>query len=284
MKAIALVLLVPLLVACGGGGQGSSDEDGLTIVTSFYPLQYVAQRIAGEHATIETLTQPGQEPHDLELSIRAVKEIADADLVVYEKGFQSAVDDAVQTADPEHVVDSSEGHDVEADPHVWLSPENMTLTAQQVQAELAELDPDHASDYSANFEAFQADMDALLAEYDAGLADCAIDTVVVSHDAFRNLPVPDVTWAPISGLSPDSQPSPAHLQELRDLIERAGVTTIFSEELVSPAVAESLASDLGIEAAVLDPIEGLSDETADEDYVSLMRKNLAALQKANDCS
>jgi zinc transport system substrate-binding protein len=281
MKSFALVLVAPLLVACGGGG---SEDDGLTIVTSFYPLQYVAQRIAGDHATVETLTQPGQEPHDLELSIQAIGEIADADLVVYEKGFQSAVDDAVQTADPEHVVDSSEGNDVEADPHVWLDPENMTLTARQVQSELADLDPDNAAEYSANLDAFQADMDALLEEYDAGLADCAITTVVVSHDAFRNLPVRDVTWAPISGLSPDAQPSPARLQELRELVERDGITTIFGEELVSPEVAESLARDLGIETAVLDPIEGLSDETAGDDYVSLMRKNLAALRKANDCS
>lgn len=283
MKAIALVLLAPLLFACGGSEEGD-EGDRLTIVTSFYPLQYVAQRIAGEHATIETLTQPGQEPHDLELSIQAVGEIADADLVVYEKGFQSAVDDAVKTADPERVVDSSVGHDVEADPHIWLSPDNMARTAEQVEAELAELDPDHAADYSANLEAFIADMRALVSEYDAGLTDCAIDTVVVGHDAFRNLPVGDVTWAPISGLSPDAQPSPARLQELHELVERTGITTIFSEELVSPAVAESLAADLGIEAAVLDPVEGLSDETADEDYLSLMRKNLAALRKANDCS
>ncbi|HET7689741.1 MAG TPA: metal ABC transporter substrate-binding protein [Nocardioidaceae bacterium] len=282
MKALALVLLAPLLVACGGGAAGT--DGGPTIVTSFYPLQYVAERIAGDHATIETLTQPGQEPHDLELSIQAVGEISDADLVVYEKGFQSAVDEAVETADPARVVDSSEGHDVEADPHVWLSPANMTETARQVESELADLDPDNAAEYSANLEAFEADMDALLEEYDAGLADCAISTVVVGHDAFRNLPVRDVTWAPISGLSPDAQPSPARLQEIRNLVESAGVTTIFSEELVSPEVAESLATDLGIEAAVLDPIEGLTDETADEDYVSLMRKNLAALRKANDCT
>jgi len=49
-------------------------------------------------------------------------------------------------------------------------------------------------------------------------------------------------------------------------------------------MAETLAADLGVETAVLDPIEGLSDETADEDYLSLMRENLTALQKANGCS
>ena len=54
---------------------------------------------------------------------------------------------------------------------------------------------------------------------------------------------------------------------------------MFSERLVSPRLSQTLADDMGITTAVLDPIEGLSDETADEDYLSLMRENLAALRR-----
>ena len=109
-------------------------------------------------------------------------------------------------------------------------------------------------------------------------------TIVVSHDAFGYLGRRyglDVVG--INGLSPDAEPSPAHLRELQDLIRRDGITTVFSEELASPKFADSLAGDLGIRAEVLDPIEGLSDETADQDYLSLMRANLATLRKANQC-
>ena len=62
------------------------------------------------------------------------------------------------------------------------------------------------------------------------------------------------------------------------------MTTVFSERLVSPKMAQTLADDLGVSTTVLYPIEGLSDETAEEDYLSLMRENLTALQQANGCS
>jgi zinc transport system substrate-binding protein len=108
---------------------------------------------------------------------------------------------------------------------------------------------------------------------------------VVSHDAFGYLGARyGLNLHPINGLSPDAEPSPAHLAELADLIESEGVTTVFSETLASPELADSLAGDLGLETAVLDPIEGLTEETEDEDYLSLMRANLAALRTANDCS
>ena len=87
----------------------------------------------------------------------------------------------------------------------------------------------------------------------------------------------------IAGLSPDAEPTPADLARLQDLIESDGITTVFSERLVSPRLAETLADDMGVSTAVLDPIEGLSDETSDEDYLSLMRENLSALELANGC-
>jgi zinc transport system substrate-binding protein len=87
----------------------------------------------------------------------------------------------------------------------------------------------------------------------------------------------------IAGLSPESEPSPEHVAELQELIRTDGITTVFSETLTSPKMAETLSSDLGLETAVLDPVEGLSDDTAGEDYLTLMRQNLAALQKANTC-
>ena len=106
---------------------------------------------------------------------------------------------------------------------------------------------------------------------------------MVSHDAFGYLDRYGLEFAPIAGLSPGAEPTPADLSRLQDLIRAEGITTVFSERLVSPRVSETLADDLDIRTAVLDPVEGLSDETRDEDYLSLMRANLAALQEANDC-
>jgi zinc transport system substrate-binding protein len=303
-RLAAAALATPLLLA-GCGDPLSGGDGGTRVVTSFYPLEYVAERIVGEHADVVTLTSPGVEPHDLELTVRQTAEVAEADLVVYEKGLQPAVDAAVAEHGPEQVVEatdvvelapaeaeahegeSEEEHaehaDAEGDLHFWLDPVRLAEVAAEVEARMAEIDPDNAADYEANLATLRADLESVDAEYTDGLAECRLDTVVVSHDAFGYLEQYGLHFEPIAGLSPDAEPSPKHLTELAELIESEGITTVFSETLASPAMAETLAGDLGLDTAVLDPIEGLSDATAGEDYLSLMRANLVALQEANGC-
>src|SRR3954447_5621665 len=278
-----LALTLPLLAGCGGPGAA---DGRTTVVTSFYPLQYVAQRIAGKHAEIVNLTQPGKEPHDVEMTVRQTAALVDADVAVYERGFQPAVDEAVDKSSLNHVVDVSGPAQVTGDdPHFWLDPTRLDAAATAVEKQLAQADPAHAADYRRNLAALHRDLADLDDPFERGLASCRVHTIVVSHDAFGYLGRRyGIEVVGISGLSPDAEPSPAHLRELQDLIRRDGITTVFSEELASPKFADSLAGDLGIRSEVLDPIEGLTDETADQDYLSLMRANLAALRKANQCS
>jgi zinc transport system substrate-binding protein len=278
-----LALTLPLLAGCGGPGAA---DGRTTVVTSFYPLQYVAQRIAGDHADVVNLTQPGKEPHDVEMTVRQTAELVDADVAVYERGFQAAVDEAVDQSSLAHVVDVSGPARVTGDdPHFWLDPTRLDAAATAVEKELAQADPSHAADYRRNLAGLHRDLADLDHAFGRGLASCRLHTIVVSHDAFGYLGRRyglDVVG--ISGLSPDAEPSPAHLRELQDLIRKDGITTVFSEELASPKFADSLAGDLGLRAEVLDPIEGLSDKTAGQDYLTLMRANLVALRKANQCS
>jgi len=282
-RLAAAALATPLLLA-GCGDPLAGGDSGTRVVTSFYPLEYVAERIVGEHADVVTLTSPGMEPHDLELTVRQTAEVAEADLVVYEKGLQPAVDAAVAEHGPEQVVEATDVVEpAEGDLHFWLDPVRLAEVAAEVAARVAEIDPDNAADYEANLATLRADLESVDTEYADGLAECRLDTVVVSHDAFGYLEQYGLHFEPIAGLSPDAEPSPKHLTELAELIESEGITTVFSETLASPAMAQTLASDLGLETAVLDPIEGLSDATAGEDYLSLMRANLVALQEANGC-
>ena len=160
----------------------------------------------------------------------------------------------------------------------------MATLTDAVAASLSKVDPDHAATYDANAQALVADLDQLGSEYEQGLQGCARDTIVVSHDAFTYLDRFGLNVEGIAGLSPDAEPSARRLGELGDLIRDDDITTVFTERLASPKLADTLASDLGVETAVLDPIEGLTDEDGDGDYLGLMRENLAALQKAGGCS
>ena len=298
LTALAAVGVGGLLTGCGAIADEGSD--GRRVVASFYPLAWVSEQVAGEEWTVANLTAPGGEPHDLALTIEATAALAESDLVVYLHGFQPAVDDAIdanasgETLDAaeavellplgEHEHAGEDAHDHgEEDPHFWQDPERMALLAEAVGEQLAALDEAGADGYRQRAADLAEELRTLDRAYAEGLADCRRDVVVVSHDAFGYLEKYGLHLAPIAGLSPDAEPTPAVLGELSELIRSEGLTTVFSERLASPALAETLATDLEIDTAVLDPVEGLSDETADADYFSLMRQNLAALQEANGC-
>ena len=282
LAALMVVLVLPL-----GACIPSGAHEGLHVVTGFYPLQWVTQRIAGDHASVSSLTSPGREPHDLELTIRQTADVEDADLVVYEKGLQPAVDEAIATTDQAHLVEamsvsSTQERDGTADPHVWLDPQNMVRIAQAVETQLSAIDAQHAADYRQAFERVREDLAGVDQAYRRQLQHCRLHTVVVSHDAYGYLPTP-FSFEAIDGLSPDAEPSPARLAELRDLIRSEHLTTVFTEPLGSAAMADTLAASAGVRTAVLDPIEGLTDQTASQDYLTLMRQDLAALREANSC-
>jgi zinc transport system substrate-binding protein len=310
MRSVVVPVLTALVLAgtsaCSAfsEGDGTADGDGVRVVAAFYPLQYVAQRVGGDLVDVDNLTVPGQEPHDLELTVKETAAVADADLVVFEEGFQPAVDAAVETNAEGAVLDAAdavellpaeggehsdeEGHEDEEDhgdldPHFWQDPALLADLGDAVADELGELDPDNADTFATNAADLRADLESLDDDYEVGLADCERTTVVVSHDAFGYLEKYDLHFEAIAGLSPDAEPTPADLGRLRQLIEEDGITTVFGERLAPPALVDTLADDAGVTTAVLDPIEGLTDETNGEDYLSLMTQNLDALRDANGC-
>ncbi len=274
-------------VAAGGGG--SLSDGRVSVAAAFYPLAWVAERVGGDRVAVTQLTSPGAEPHDLELTVGETAEVARADLVLFLGGFQPAVDDAVEQGtrgtplDAGDVVTQRSLGRGEKDPHFWLDPRKTAAVAEAAAGALGEIDRDHAAAYAARARALTRELGALDEAYADGLDDCARDTVVVNHDAFGYLSRYGLTFEPITGLSPDAEPTPGDLARLGDLARAQGVTTVFSERLVSARTARALADDLGLRADVLDPIEGRSAQTADEDYLSLMRANLAALVRANGC-
>ena len=296
------VLSVALLATAACGGGGSSTDRKTEITASFYPVAWLAERVGGEDAEVTTLTKPGTEPHDLELSPRQVAEITETDLGLYVKGLQPAVDQAfaqhaegrsldvaslVKTlpADGhEHEEGEGEAHEGEHDPHIWLDPARMATVATGIGEKLAAVDPDNAGDYRARAAKTAGELNALDGEFKAGLAECEQDTIVTSHGAFAYLADRyGLKQVSIAGIDPSSEPSPARMAELSDQIKALGVTTVFTETLVSPKLAQALAEGAGVKTAVLDPVEGIKKGSGD-DYPSVQRRNLEALRTALVCS
>lgn len=303
LSTLAASLLA--LAACRGGTVPDPDahaDAGVEAVAAFYPLQFVTKRVGGTHVNVAALTAPGIEPHDLELSPRQVADLTRTGLLVYLDGFQPAVDDAVSGMDRSKALDVSglsplvdhhleeeeedEGghdHDHGGDPHVWLDPTRLAAIADGVAARLGELDPAHAGDYTANAASLRSELTTLDGEFAAGLETCQRRELVTAHAAFGYLADRyGLTQVAITGLNPDGEPSPRRIAEVARYAKENGITTIFFETLVNPAVAETLADEAGAKATVLDPLEGLAKDSTG-DYFTVMRDNLAALKEALGC-
>lgn len=273
----------------------------MTVTVAAYPLQFLAERIVGDAGTVSNLTPPGTEPHDLELSARQVAELSSTDAVVYIDGFQAAVDDGVKTASPKVAINAAAGltlltagqdgadsggeiPSTAVDPHIWLSPANMVTMAQTISDALAKARPDLAATITTNTTTLVSDLKALDQQYRTGLKSCTRTQFITSHAAFGYLAHDyGLTQIPIAGLDPTTEPSAARIAAVQRLATKYGVTTIFFETLTSDAVAKSIAGDLHLQSAVLDPIEGITKTSAGTNYVEVMQSNLAALQKANQC-
>ena len=256
------------------------------MVASFYPLAYAAAQIGGDTVTVTNLTGPGVEPHDLELTPRQVDRVEDAKAVfILGRSFQPAVERvARQNRATIALLDRLDvrGHD----PHVWLDPVLMARIVDEAEAVLTNAFPGHGAVFAARARALHDRVLALDGEYRAGLAECPRHEIVTSHAAFGRLAARyGLTQQPVTGLSPEAEPDPARLAQLTDLIKRDGVTTVFTEQLVSSRVADALSREAGVRTEVLDPIEGLTKAEAKRGvtYLDLMRQNLTKLRAALGC-
>ncbi|MEW1719874.1 metal ABC transporter substrate-binding protein [Streptomyces sp. NPDC093109] len=312
----AVALGMVALSACSSSEAAGKKSGGkLAVTASFYPMQFLAQEIGGDHVSVTTLTKPGVEPHDLELKPRQAAQLGEADVILYLKGIQPAVDKAIAQSGVKNTVDATtlttmEKHGTEAgghshddaddhaddethkaedeeasadgnDPHIWLDPVKFAEVAKGVGAALEKADPDHAAAYKKNTGTLVTKLDGLNTAFKDGLAHTATKTFITTHAAFGYLAERyGLEQEAIAGIDPESEPSPARVKELETIAKREKVSTVFFETLASDKTAKTLAGDSGLKTDVLDPLEGITDKSKGADYLEVMRSNLAALRKA----
>lgn len=298
----SLLLSAALLSGCASEEPASNR---VSVAASFYPIEYMARRVGGDLADVYNPVPPGAEPHDLELMPRAIERIQNSKVFLYlGHGFQPSIDRALDTVTGKATIskDISEGVDLipaveheeegapvegEAlDPHIWLDPvraEKMVINTEQA---LSQADPVNKAVYSAKAGKLRGELSALDDEFKQGLANCARKEFVTSHAAFAYIAESyGLEQVPVSGMAPEAEPSPAQLKEIIAFAREHDAKYIFFETLVDPRVAELIASEVGAQTLVLNPIEGLTTDQQKEgsDYFTLMRQNLANLKLALDC-
>ncbi len=298
------------LAACGSD---SGDNGKVQVAASFYPMAYLAQQIGGDHVEVSNLTKPGTEPHDLELSPKQTGQLSEMDLIVYLKGLQPAVDEAIEQSGVKNVAeaasfttledhgtdvhgeeghqhgehgeeghDEHEGHDHDTagDPHIWLDPVRYAEVAEGVGKQLQKADPDHKDAYKKSTADLVSRLKTLDGDFEDGLRGRKSDTFITTHAAFGYLAERyGLRQAAVAGINPESEPSGARMKELHKIAEKEDVDTVFFENNASDKTARTLADDLRLKTSVLSPLESVKDP-GKQDYFSVMHQNLTALETA----
>jgi zinc transport system substrate-binding protein len=310
-----LSLSALVLAACGGESSSSNSsapiDDSLTIATSFYPLTEIVSKVTtGLNMKIVGLTPPGVGAHDHELTARQLDDLGTVDAVFYlGGGLQPSVEKAVaqlnsgitvidlmSSAQTIDAVKEEEGHDEhghsddehgDTDPHVWLDPANMVSMTQAVVTTLSTLTPDSTTTLDANAAAYIAELEQLGAAMDATFANCASRALVTSHDAFGYLAArAKLDTVPIAGVNPENEPSAKELEAIAQVARDAKATTVFFEAQLPEGLAKTVASAIGAQVDVVDPIETISsaDLSAGKNYISIQTQNIENLAKGLRCS
>ncbi|WP_280851610.1 MULTISPECIES: metal ABC transporter substrate-binding protein [unclassified Streptomyces] len=304
IPSVAATAALAALSACSTDSAAAGDTGKFDVVASFYPMAFLAEQIGGDHVSVTSLTEPGQEPHDLEISAKQTAQLQESDAVLYLKNLQPSVDEAVAQAGVRTTIDAATltsleehgnevgGHAAEhddehgeeaggKDPHIWLDPVKYSEVAKGVGAAFEKADPDHAADYKANTAALVKKLDALNTKFEDGLKNTGSKVFITTHAAFGYLAERyGLTEEAINGLDPESEPSANRVKDLEKMAKADGVTTVFYETLVSDKTAKTIASDAGLKTDVLDPIEGITAKSRGKDYFAVQEANLKALQGA----
>ena len=311
--ALSLLGTAALLAGCGAVGSTTenTESDKLQVVTTFYPMYDFTKQVAQDDAEVSMLLEAGMEVHSFEPSSQMIAEIQDADVFIYNSPeMETWVPDVLASIDTSDMVvicasdaitlleyegeahahdhESEEeganaGHSHTVDPHVWLDPVLAQTEVSTIAEGLAEADPDNAEDYLENAGIYNGKLNELDEAYRAAFEGTENRTFVTQHAAFAYLAARyDLDQISVTGLNAEVEPSAAALATLSDYVKANNISHIYFENNASSQTAETLAKEVGLELAVLSPLEGITedDQKQGSDYISVMLENLEALKKS----
>jgi zinc transport system substrate-binding protein len=299
-----LLLVVFLIIFLGGvwftlrNQTNKVNSSKLQITTSFYPYYFFASQVGGDKVNVVNITPPGGEPHDYEPTPQDIIKIESSKLLILNgnvepwgnkikdllKGKNTVILETGDGLVTQTVVDENGINST--DPHIWLSLKLAKIQVNLIMAKLIQIDPPNTDYYKANANKLLAALDSLDHEYQTGLSNCRSKDIITSHAAFGYLATDyGLKQVPITGLSPDSEPSLKQLTEIVQFAKANNIKYIFFESLVSPKLSQTIASEVGAQTLVLNPIEGLTlnDLAQGRTYLTVMHDNLNNLKIALDC-
>ena len=289
--ALLSIVAISIFLAVKQNDTITDNKDKLQVVASYYPLYDFVKNVGKDKVNVTNMTPAGSEPHDYEPSAKALAEAQKAPVFVYNGGHLEPWTNGFLHDYKNTPVKASNGIDLLSaetvqDPHFWLDPVLAQKIVDNIRDGLSKADPANQDFYTKNADSYKMQLAALDTAYRDGLSQCNLHTVISSHQAFSYLGKRyNLNVMSIAGLSPEEEPSAAKLAELSQQVKNKGIHYIFFESLVSPRLADTIATETGAKTLVFDPIEGLTDadQIEGKNYLSVQRENLSNLRTALDC-
>jgi len=266
LVALAAATAAVLLAGCGGssgtGGSGTaSGGKTLNVVATTSQIQDFTRVIGGDRIKLTGILKPNVDAHDFEPSPADVDAIAKADVLLKNGvGLEKWLDDTVKSAgfkgtmvDASKGVQIIKGEDSQAepagDPHIWQNPMNAKLMVANVEQALAAADPDDASFFKSNLDAYNAKLDALDSDIARQVSSLANKKLVTNHDAFAYYVARyrlEFIGSIIPSFDTSAELSAKDITDLVAKIKATGVKAIFSESSLPPKTAETIAKEAGV--------------------------------------
>ncbi|ARU49195.1 High-affinity zinc uptake system binding-protein ZnuA [Sulfurospirillum diekertiae] len=273
----------------------------VSITTTIFPLYDVVKNIGGDNVKLTNLVPFGVEAHEFEPKAKDIAALSKSDYfiisspvfetwstkIISSLKIQDKTIDMSQKVKLIEMKHSEHEHEHKGsyDPHYWLSIDNYMNVAKEVAALLSTKDPENAKLYEANLAAYLVKLEALKTDYEV-LKSCKNKKVIVNHDAFEYLAQEyGITQYSITGMTPETKPSPKQIAQLIDLTKKEKIPTVFFEEFASDKVAKSIAKEANVKTDALRPVENITVAESKKGigYIDIMKENLVKLHDAMDC-
>lgn len=278
---ISILVMILFMISCG---VNSNDN---TIVASSFPIYDLTKRVVGDKYNVSCFVPNGVEPHHFEPTPSKVAELESCILYV-ENGLgfehytlpEKISSKKVTLSTGVDIIYSSKDEKT-VDPHIWLSPINAIKMMENLLVKLIEINPLNEDYFKKNFQKNRILFEALDQKYKQELSNLRSKYLVTTHEAFGYLCKEyGLSQIALMGVSTEDKPTAMQIVDIQTQIADLNVTTIFSEELASEDFAKDISDTLGINCDILNTIEGLTDETLADDYLTLMADNLLRIRKA----
>jgi len=297
-RIVVLGLFILLLTACNSSNQKPSD-DQLLIYTSIYPIQFLVEKITGEHAVVTSIYPPGVDAHTYEPTSREITQIAKGDALIFlGAGMESFAENAADALQNQGVlfVELGENEDLfsksdkqinhnhnDLDPHIWLDPLRMIKMGEQIKNELITLTPENENQYNENFAQLEQALTELDHTFEEILEAKEKKQIIVTHAAYGYWEERyGIEQIAISGISSSDEPSQKELTSIAQLAEEEQLEFVIFEQTGTNRLGTIIQEYIHAEKRTIHNLETLTEEDIknDENYISLMEKNLNVLDEA----